>query len=120
MSKTKLMERSAKKLAVVYARVSSRELARKGYSVPTQLKLLRDYAANHGFEIIGEFVDVHPAKDPSRNFDAIAGTAQEQLVRNLQNAMECSYSAACAEAVRKGMRKKSKAGTRPVQRRRSR
>ena len=31
--------------AVVYARVSSKEQEKEGYSIPAQLKLLKDYAA---------------------------------------------------------------------------
>ena len=37
------------KPAVIYARVSSRDQEREGYSIPAQLKLLRDYAEKHGF-----------------------------------------------------------------------
>ena len=40
--------------AVLYVRVSSDEQA-KGYSPDAQLKLLREYAANHNFNIVAEF-----------------------------------------------------------------
>ena len=33
------------KRAVIYARVSSKEQEKEGYSIPAQLKLLKDYAA---------------------------------------------------------------------------
>ena len=34
--------------AVVYARVSSKEQEKEGYSIPAQLKLLKDYAVQEG------------------------------------------------------------------------
>lgn len=48
--------------AVVYARVSSKEQEREGFSIPAQLKSLRDYAATAGFRIAQEYVDVETAK----------------------------------------------------------
>ena len=45
------------KQAVIYARVSSKDQEREGYSIPAQLKLLREYARTHDFEIAHEFVD---------------------------------------------------------------
>jgi site-specific DNA recombinase len=36
------------KSAVVYARVSSKDQEREGFSVPAQLKLLREYASRKG------------------------------------------------------------------------
>ena len=47
--------------AVMYARVSSKDQEQEGYSIPAQLKLLRDYAKNHGFSISHEFIDVEAA-----------------------------------------------------------
>ena len=52
--------------AVIYARVSSKDQEREGYSIPAQLKLLREYAIAHGFEIVREFVDVETAKAAGR------------------------------------------------------
>jgi DNA invertase Pin-like site-specific DNA recombinase len=54
------------KPAVLNARVSSREQEREGYSIPAQLKLLREYAAKHGFRIVREFIDVETAKTAGR------------------------------------------------------
>ena len=34
--------------AVLYARVSSKEQEKEGFSIPAQLKLLKDYAAREG------------------------------------------------------------------------
>src|SRR5437870_3600815 len=52
--------------AVAYARVSSRDQEREGFSIPAQLKLLREYACKHGFEIVHEFLDVETAKATGR------------------------------------------------------
>ena len=54
------------KKAVGYARVSSREQEREGFSIPAQLKLLREYASRNGFELVKEFIDVETAKNPGR------------------------------------------------------
>lgn len=52
--------------AVIYARVSSREQEREGYSIPAQLKLLNEYARVRGLKVEREFVDVESAKNPGR------------------------------------------------------
>jgi site-specific DNA recombinase len=52
--------------AVLYARVSSREQEREGYSIPAQQKLLAEYAKSQGFQIAQEFIDVESAKNPGR------------------------------------------------------
>ncbi len=54
------------KPAVIYARVSSKDQEREGYSIPAQLKLLREYARTHEFEIVREFIDVETAKTTGR------------------------------------------------------
>jgi site-specific DNA recombinase len=54
------------KYAVIYARVSSKDQEREGYSIPAQLKLLREYAARNEIGIVREFVDVETAKTPGR------------------------------------------------------
>ena len=51
---------------VIYARVSSREQEREGYSIPAQLRLLHEYARKHGFRVVREFVDIESAKNPGR------------------------------------------------------
>jgi site-specific DNA recombinase len=53
-------------LAVAYARVSSKEQEKEGYSIPAQQRLLRDYAAEKGMTILQEFVDVETAKKAGR------------------------------------------------------
>src|SRR5271165_165786 len=52
--------------AVMYARVSSREQEREGYSIPAQRKLLTEYAAARGLQVAGVFIDVESAKNPGR------------------------------------------------------
>jgi site-specific DNA recombinase len=52
--------------AYAYARVSSREQEREGYSIPAQRKLLSGYATTRGFHVQQEFIDVESAKNPGR------------------------------------------------------
>ena len=54
------------KQAVLYVRVSSKDQEREGYSIPAQLKLLREYGNAHDFAIVQEFVDVETAKATGR------------------------------------------------------
>src|SRR5436853_1918446 len=56
----------ARKQAVIYARVSSKEQEREGFSIPAQLKLLHEYAVEHGFHVVKEFIDVETAKTAGR------------------------------------------------------
>ncbi len=51
---------------MIYARVSSKDQEREGYSIPAQLKLLREYASTHDFELVRKFVDVTTAKTAGR------------------------------------------------------
>ncbi len=46
-----------KKRAVLYARVSTEEQARSGYSLAQQLEALREYAAREGYEVLEEVMD---------------------------------------------------------------
>src|SRR6516164_1592790 len=52
--------------AVVYARVSSKEQEKEGFSIPAQLKLLKEYAVANGFAVAQEYVDVETAKQSGR------------------------------------------------------
>ena len=65
-SKTRSAEIEPHKRAVIYARVSSKEQEKEGYSIPAQLKLLKDYAAAQGFAVAQEYVDVETAKQAGR------------------------------------------------------
>lgn len=51
---------------IIYARVSSKEQEEEGFSIPSQPKLLREYAQKNRFEIVEEFVDVETAKQAGR------------------------------------------------------
>lgn len=51
--------------AVGYCRVSSQEQA-AGYSLDTQAEAIRDYCAERGYAIVGEFADVHSGTELSR------------------------------------------------------
>lgn len=60
------------KKVVIYARVSSREQEKEGFSIPAQLKLLREYAQKNGFEIVQEYSDAETAKKAGRtNYNAM-------------------------------------------------
>jgi DNA invertase Pin-like site-specific DNA recombinase len=52
--------------AVIYARVSSKEQEKEGFSIPAQLKLLKEYAAAQGLVVVQEYVDVETAKQTGR------------------------------------------------------
>jgi site-specific DNA recombinase len=45
------------KQAILYARVSTDEQARSGYSLDQQIEALRDYAAREGYEVLKELLD---------------------------------------------------------------
>jgi len=72
----------AAKQAVLYARVSSKEQEREGFSIPAQLKLLRDYAADKGIVVAREFIDVETAKREGR-------THFGEMLRYLKKAKTC-------------------------------
>ena len=54
------------KQAVIYARVSSKEQEKEGFSIPAQLKLLKEYAAANGFPVAQEYIDIETAKQTGR------------------------------------------------------
>jgi len=54
------------KKAVIYARVSSKEQEKEGYSIPAQLSLLSEYALKNGITIVREFVEAESAKVAGR------------------------------------------------------
>jgi predicted site-specific integrase-resolvase len=45
------------KRTILYARVSTDEQARSGYSLAQQIEALREYAAREGYEILEEVVE---------------------------------------------------------------
>ncbi len=54
------------KLAVSYLRVSSDEQEKEGFSIPSQKKLLDNYAVENGLTIAEEYTDVETAKQAGR------------------------------------------------------
>ncbi len=52
--------------AVIYARVSSKDQENEGFSIPAQLKLLKEYSSKNNFTIVEEFTDVETAKKAGR------------------------------------------------------
>lgn len=52
--------------AIAYARVSSKEQDKEGFSIAAQQKLLQSYAANNSLTIEKEFIDVETAKHTGR------------------------------------------------------
>jgi site-specific DNA recombinase len=69
------------KRAILYARVSTDEQAKSGYSLSQQLEALREYAAREGYEILEEITDPgrtgatldRPGLDRMRNLVAAGG-----------------------------------------------
>jgi len=69
------------KRAILYARVSTDEQARSGYSLAQQLEALREYASREGYEVLEEVVDPgqsgasleRPGMDRVRDFVAAGG-----------------------------------------------
>jgi DNA invertase Pin-like site-specific DNA recombinase len=51
---------------VIYARVSSKDQEKEGFSIAAQQRLLRDYALQHGILVAEEFVDAETAKRSGR------------------------------------------------------
>jgi DNA invertase Pin-like site-specific DNA recombinase len=56
----------ARRHAILYARVSSKDQEKEGFSIPAQQKLLRSYALSHHLTILQDFVDVETAKRAGR------------------------------------------------------
>src|SRR5215218_3063355 len=71
------------KRAILYARVSTDEQARSGYSLSQQLEALREYASREGYEILDEITDPgrtgatldRPGLDRMRNLVAAGGVS---------------------------------------------
>jgi site-specific DNA recombinase len=51
---------------VTYIRVSTDEQANKGYSIPAQQQVLRDFASGHDLEVVEAFVESESAYKPGR------------------------------------------------------
>lgn len=66
MKPSRTEQRTSSTDAVLYARVSSKEQEKEGFSIPAQTKLLRSYATTRGISVVREFVDVETAKHSGR------------------------------------------------------
>jgi site-specific DNA recombinase len=51
---------------VIYARVSSREQEKEGYSIPAQIRLLEEYAQREGMRVVQTFSEAETAKTSGR------------------------------------------------------
>lgn len=72
MQREKHVQRTEQSSAVLYARVSSQEQAKEGFSIPAQEKLLRSYAQENSFRIASSFTDIETAKRAGRpGFEAM-------------------------------------------------
>src|ERR687886_2454375 len=69
--------------AILYARVSTEEQARRGYSLAQQIEALREYAAHEGYEVLKEVTDPgqsgasleRPGMDQVRDLVAAGGVS---------------------------------------------
>src|SRR5438552_9677485 len=61
------MAATTKPTSVLYARVSSKDQEREGFSIPAQQKLLRHCAGESKLIVLQEFVDVETAKQAGRS-----------------------------------------------------
>jgi len=66
VSKRSAIFHAVSRQAVIYARVSTKEQEKEGFSIPAQLKLLKEYAATQGFTVTQVYVDVETAKQTGR------------------------------------------------------
>jgi DNA invertase Pin-like site-specific DNA recombinase len=87
------------KRAILYARVSSKEQDREGFSIDAQVKLLRSYAEVNGVRIAREYVDIETAKTTGRtqfnemisylrshpSVDTVLVEKTDRLYRNLRD-----------------------------------
>jgi DNA invertase Pin-like site-specific DNA recombinase len=59
---------------VLYVWVSSKDQEAEGFSIPAQVRLLREYAASKGFVVVAVFIDVETAKASGRtHFNEMLG-----------------------------------------------
>jgi site-specific DNA recombinase len=64
--------------ALIYARVSTKDQEREGYSIPAQLELLRDYAKRQRLSVFKEFVESESAgKEGRKAFDQMVALLRE-------------------------------------------
>ena len=54
------------KKAVIYSRVSTKDQEREGYSIPAQVRILKDYAEKNSLKVVEEFKDTESAGKAGR------------------------------------------------------
>jgi len=55
--------------AALYVRVSTEEQSSEGFSIPAQLKALKEYCLKNGIDIFKEFIDAHWNRDEVEMLD---------------------------------------------------
>lgn len=71
--------------AVAYARVSTKDQEREGFSIPAQIDLLREYARKRKIKIIHEFIESESAGEAGRKqFNAMV-----EMLRNDNSGYSC-------------------------------
>ena len=98
---------TGRKKAVIYARVSSREQEKEGFSIPAQISFLEDYARKHDIKIVKVFKEAETAKKAGRKqFDSMIDYVSEsqdikailvektdRLYRNIKDWTKIDYEA---------------------------
>ena len=74
--------------AVLYARVSSKEQEKEGFSIPAQLKLLNKYAEDNRLQVVQEYVDVETAKKSGR-------TGFTEMIKFFRKEAESKHPSLC-------------------------
>lgn len=70
--------------AVIYARVSTEGQAEKGFSLPEQLEACRAFAAERGYQVIGEFQDAESGTKAEREgLDQVFALAEQGAFEKL-------------------------------------
>ena len=64
--RTSQARRGRRAQAVLYARVSSKDQAKEGFSITAQHRLLREYAREKSLRVVGEYVDVETVLNGQR------------------------------------------------------
>ena len=96
------------KRAILYARVSTDEQARSGYSLAQQIEALREYAAREGYEVLEEVQDAgqsgasleRPGMDRVRDLVAAGGVSVVLAQDRDRFAREPAYHVPAPERVR--------------------
>ena len=61
------LKRGMPREASLYARVSTKDQEKEGFSIPSQIKLLEEYAQAHQFSVLHRYQDVETAKKRGRS-----------------------------------------------------